>query len=238
MKKISKLTKLGIVVRVIMAIMRIFKKKPVIIGNTNLPEKAIYISNHNAAAGPISLSLYFPSLYIPWGAHQMTENVRARWKYLYHVFYRKQLEFGKSAAFILSTLCAPFSKLVFIAMHVIPTYRDLRLLHTIDISIKHLDVGNSILIFPEELEEGYKEILEKYQAGFVLLAKQYLQKRNIDLPVIPIYFSKKENIIIIGEVRYCKEMFEQGMNRNKITEFFLLQTNQLYANYLDSKRYF
>ncbi len=235
MKKISKLTKFGPIVTVIMAIMRIFKKTPVIIGNTNLPEKAIYISNHSAAVGPITLSLYFPSLFIPWGVHQMTENFRARWNYLFHVFYRKQREYGKTAAFILSTLFAPFSKLVFVAMHVIPTYRDLRLHHTIDISIKHLDSGNSILIFPEDSDDGYKEILDNYQAGFVLLAKGYLQKRNIDLPIIPIYFSKKENIIIIGEVVYCKKMFEQGLNRNKIAEFFLHQTNLLYANYLDSK---
>lgn len=236
MKKISKLTKFGPVVRVIKAIMRIFKKKPVIIGNANLPEKAIFISNHNAAAGPITLSLYFPSLFIPWGAHEMTENFRARWNYLFHVFYRKQREFSKSAAFVLSTLFAPFARLVFVAMHVIPSYRDLRLHHTINRSIEHLDSGNSILIFPEDSEEGYKEILEIYRAGFVLLAKQYLQKRDIDLPIIPIYFSKKENIIIIGEIVYCKEMFEQGMNRNKITEFFLDQTNQLYANYLDSRK--
>lgn len=230
-QKIQKLEKSGPVISIVMFILRIFKKKPVIVGNIDLPNLAIYVSNHSGAAGPFTLSLYFPKLFVPWGAHPMTEGYPSRWKYLYHVFYRRKLKYGKCSAFLLATLFGLISKRLYVGMHVIPTYEDIRIRKTMEESFAHLVAGNSVLVFPEDSSEGYAEIIEKYQAGFVILAKSYLAKMKVDLPIIPVYLSKQKNIILIGNPEKVGPMLEKGMTREAIAEHFRERTNALVNEY-------
>lgn len=89
MKKAKKILKHNWFLRLIKSILKTFKKRPkLIMEELQLPDQAIYIANHSGAAGPLTLSMYFPKYLVPWGAHPMTENYKNRWKYLYYVFYQ------------------------------------------------------------------------------------------------------------------------------------------------------
>jgi hypothetical protein len=228
---IRKYERSGPITRGLKAILRLIIKKPRILGNTDIPDQAILLANHNGAAGPFILSLYFPRLFVPWGAHPMTEGYSSRWRYLYHIFYQQKLKYKRFPAFLLATLFGIISKRLYVGMHVIPTYQDSRLLSTYSISMEHLDCGNPILVFPEESEEGYFEVLSKYNAGFVVLAKTYLSKRQVDLPIYPIYFSKKEGIILVGDPEPIGKLLSSGMSRDEIAEHFRARTNALYSRY-------
>lgn len=214
-------------------IVRPLKKKVTVINlNKEIEDKAIYISNHSAASGPFSIELFFPKHFIPWGTHEMTENYKARWNYLYHIFYKQKLGYNKFKSFILATLFAVISRMLYKGMGLIPTYRDSRLFKTFKMSIKNLNNGVGILIFPENSDFGYKEVLEYYNAGFVTLSKMYYKKTKIDLPVYNIYYSKKYCKMVIDKPIYINKLFKKGLDERQIAEYFMKKTNRLYLKYI------
>ncbi|MFA5560637.1 MAG: hypothetical protein WC964_02555 [Acholeplasmataceae bacterium] len=209
-------------------IFKLFKKKPTIINrNETFPNQALFVSNHSAASGPMILSLYFPVYFIPWGAHQMTGNYKARWNYLYYIFYQKKLGYSKFKSFIISTLFAIISKLLYNAMKLIPTYEDPRLIKTFRMSKEAINNNRSLLIFPEDSNSGYHEYLLKYNPGFIAFVQYYYRKTKLDLPIYPIYFHKKLNAMIIDKPIFIQPLLAEGKSREEIAEYFRDVTNEL-----------
>ena len=167
--------------------------------NEAIPEKAIYIANHQGASGPMNLITFFPKILVPWGAYQMTQGYFSRWKYLYHTFYRTKLKYSKFRSFLLSSLFGLVSRILYRGVKLIASYPDVRLRTTINQSIIHLEVGNSILIFPEDSSSGYKDEIESFHEGFIYLAKAYEKKHGQSIPIIPVYYHKEKHTIIIGQ---------------------------------------
>ena len=226
MRKIK--TRQGYFFKFVMGIAKIFKRKPRIYNlNDEDLETGIIISNHSAASGPLTLALYYPTFFVPWGTHEMTENYRNRWKYLYHVFYQQKIGYGKVKSFIIATLFAIISKMLYNGMQLVPTYGDFRLKNTIDHSVKHLESGNSVLIFPEDSQSGYHEKLIRYNTGFVFLSQRFYRKNNIDIPIYPIYYHKRLGAFIIGKKAFVNELIEEGMTREQVADHFKDITNDL-----------
>ncbi len=210
----------GFFTTLLKSFLKFFIRKPRIIGTTDLPKPAIIIANHKGAAGPMVLSLYFPCLFVPWGHYQMTEGYRRRFDYLYRVFYRQKLKKGKFVAFWLALLFGLVSKLIYNGMRVIPSYPDIRVRKTLKISEAHLDQGNSVLVFPEDSRRGYEDLPATYFGGFAALAIDYWRRHGRDVPIIPVYFSKQERLIIIGESCQISELLKRGLDREQITLHF------------------
>lgn len=215
---------------------KIFKRKPKIINlNETIDDKAIFISNHSAANGPFTLSLFFPKVFVPWGIHHMCGNYKERWNYLYYVFYQQKLGYGKIKSFIIATVFATFSKILYNWMKVIPTYTDLRLMKTMKISVDALNNNEPVLIFPENSNDGYFDVLTEYNAGFVALSTFYHKRYNHDLPIYPVYFSSKHRMLIIDKPQYIQDFIRKGLSREEIAEWFKNRTNELY--YMIKERY-
>lgn|SRR5690625_912523 len=219
----------GFIFKIVMFFAKIFKRKPIIynLNNDKLSNNAIFISNHSAASGPLTISLFFPVFFLPWGTYEMTENYFRRWSYLYHIFYRKKIGYNKVLSLILATLFAIISKRLYKGMQLIPTYPDIRLRRTINNSIKVLEKDLSVLIFPEDSNSGYHEVLLKYNTGFVYLANSYYKKHKVDIPIYPMYFHKKSNSIIIGKKEFIKPLKDSGLNKEDIANYFKDITNNL-----------
>ncbi len=214
--------------RILSAILRIFKKKPTIINlNETIKDQAIFVSNHSAASGPLTLSLYLPKLFVPWGIHDMCEGYATRWRYLYHVFYQQKLGFTKVRSFFIATGFALISKILYRAMQVIPTYVDMRLMETIRLSSEVIDSQTPILVFPEDSSDGYHEILRFYNPGFVYFSMQYHRKNEVDLPIYSVYYSKKDKAMIIDRPMYVQPLLAQGRTKEEIAELFKERANSL-----------
>lgn len=218
MKAIKTITKHNWFLRLIKKIIRTVRKTPeLVLHDDKLPEKAIYYANHSGAAGPLTLSVYFPKYLVPWGAYPMTRHYFSRWKYLYFTFYRQKLGYKKFRSFTLATLFGLVSKIIYQGVRLIPTYPDIRLRKTINESLEHLKVNNSILIFPEDSSSGYGEKIEAFHAGFVYLAQQYFKKNNEHIPLIPLYYHKAKQQIITGKTKYLND-FEANLTKEEIAE--------------------
>jgi 1-acyl-sn-glycerol-3-phosphate acyltransferase len=209
-------------------ILKLFFKRPRLINlSGEIKDKALFISNHSAASGPIVMSLFFPKKFAPWGTYEMCGNYRQRWDYMYRIFYIQKKGYGKVKAFIMATLVSVFSRYAYRTMGLIPTYKDARLKSTMEESIKTLDDGKGVLIFPENSQTGYKEVLDEYHGGFVALAKLYYKKSNEDLPVYNIYYHKKSNAMVIDKPRYIGRYLSQGYTISQIADIFRQRANEL-----------
>ena len=215
---------------------KIFKKRPVIVNlnHQKLDKRAIFVANHSAASGPLTYELYFPHYFIPWGTHEMCGNYKMRWNYLYHVFYRQKLKYSKFKAFVLATGFGAISKFLYRATGLIGTYKDARLTKTFKHSFAVLDKDISLLIFPENSNDGYFDKPIQYQEGFVKLSKLYYKKTNIDLPVYNIYYSKEKNKIIIDKPLKINELAKQGFTEDQIAKKFLENAYNIFENHIEN----
>lgn len=211
--------------------LRIFKRKPEIINLSGgeLESKAIYLSNHSGADGPITYELYFPHLITGWGAYPMFGNVRERWNYLYHVFYRQKLHWGKFKAFFVATVFSPISKTIYRSIGLIPTYTDARFITSVKTSCRILDDNHPILIFPEDSTEGYVNPPQAFNKGFITMAKLYAKLRGEDLPVYPVYLlNEKKRKMVIAPPIYVSKLLKEGVSEDEICNSALAAMQNLY----------
>lgn len=213
---------------------RIFKRKPQIVNlsGEELKDKAIFLSNHAGAHGPMTYEMFFPKRVTPWGAHEMKGNYRQRWNYLYHVFYRQKLHWSKFKSFVVATLFAPISILLYRGVGLIGTYTDGRVVGTLKTSCRVLDKNSAIILFPEDSSKGYIDPPPSFHLGFVTLAKMYKKARGEDLPVYVCYCHAKKRRIVISKPIFVNEMLKNGATGKDIANEAVNISAELYENYI------
>jgi hypothetical protein len=213
--------KLSPVMRLLRRIVRLFlgKHEVINLNDTPLPAQCILLGTHNGMNGPFVYQSYLPRFCVPWGTHEMRGNYVERWNYLYHVFYRKKNNIAKVPAFFKATIIALFSKMMYRGVGLIGTYTDGRQIKAIKLSIEHIEAGVPVMLFPENSNEGYFEVLNECHSGFVILANRYNRMHNTDIPVYPSYYNKKHRRIVIGKPLFVRAMQERdGLTREEIAE--------------------
>jgi len=196
-----------------------------------LPNKCILVSNHSAKVGPMAYEIALPLFNIKWGAHEMLGNYRMRRRYLKDVFYVQKQGMSKTKANIKASFEAIFSKRIYTGMKIIGTYPDARLRITIKNSIKVLEDDKAILVFPEDSNKGYFDIMTSFFPGFVMLSEQYYKIHNEDLPIYPVYYYHPTKEMVIGEPIYVQDLVKEGKNRKEIAEVYCQAVNALYYKY-------
>lgn len=222
-------------------IKKIIKKgKPTEIVDLNdnngiIPNTSIVIGNHSGASGPMTYRAFLtPPDMMTWGAHQMLEGYASRRRYLIDVFYGKKLKFSKARAWISGTLFAMVSKLIYKSGGILPVYYDTRLRRTYDYSMQCLNNECSVLIFPENSDNGYKEVLEdEFHPGYIRFAKVWARK-NVEKPIYTVYYSKKHNKMVIGKPFYVSQL-ENDLGEDGVNEFFRNYMNEIGRKYVLSK---
>jgi 1-acyl-sn-glycerol-3-phosphate acyltransferase len=213
-----------------------YRKKPKIINLAGeLRKDAIIVSNHSAMSGPPSLELYYPVKTCKWGAHEMFGNHKARTAYMRDILYikKKHMKPGWKTS-LKAWLLAWLNPCVYKGMKNLPTYTDGRLGKTIKVSVKAIDQGMSVLIFPENSNEGYFDVLTEFFPGFVMLAQHYFAVKGEDIPVYPVYISVSKHIIVIDKPMFVQDFVKQGLNRYQISEIFKDKVNDLYFKYVEN----
>lgn len=217
--------------------MRLLFPKPKIINLAGeLADKSIVLANHSAKSGPPALDMYYPKFTAKWGAHEMLGNYKMRKAYLRDILYIKKC--GAKPGFMTSfkaSFLAFFSLWIYRGMHIMPTYTDARFANTLRYSKQVLDANMSVMIYPENSNEGYKEVLTEFFPGFVMLSEKYYRATGEDLPVYPVYYSIKKRIMVIGKPLYVQDLVKEGMDRYQIAERFKNEVNQLYFDYIQEK---
>ena len=133
---------------------------------------------------------------------------------------------GRAVASFRAFFEAFFSAFVYRGMCLLPTYTDGRLAKTVKKSVALLGEGTSLMIFPENSEDGYKAEPTDFFPGFVLVAKGYGKTYGSDIPMRPVYYHKKKRLIVVGEA--CSLADFGAAKKDEVAEIMRGKVIELY----------
>ncbi len=210
--------------------MRIFIRKVRVVCLGKAPEdRCLYLANHANKMGPFIYDMFFPLYHVKWGAHQMLGGYTSRKAYLRDVVYMQKNGYGRRSAAFKASFEAFFSGCIYRGMKFLPTYPDTRFMRTVKKSVDVLDDDTALMIYPENSNDGYHDLMTSFFPGFVMVMNLYRKRHGEDIPVRPVYYHRKKRLIVIGEACCLGDFAEQGLSRDEIAEIFKNKVNALYA---------
>ena len=195
----------SLIYRCLKFLVRLFYPRMKIVGAEHLPnEPVIAVGNHAQIHGPLAGELYYPGPHYIWCAGQMM-HLKEVPAYAFADFWSQKPRSVRWFYRLLSYLIAPISVCVFNTAHTIPVYHDARLLACFRQTVRRLQEGASIIIFPEHAEP-YNHILCQFQDKFVHVARLYYKRTGIALSFVPMYVAPALKQIILGNpIRFCPD---------------------------------
>jgi len=175
-----------------------FYGKKKIIGFENIPQDAcIIVGNHCQMHGPLLAELKLPFKKYTWCAGQMMKlkDVPA---YAFQDFWSLKPKWTHWFYKMLAYLIAPLAVFIFSNADTIGVYKDQRIMSTFKKSIKGLNEGANIIIFPECYTK-YNEIVYEFQTNFIALAHLYHKKTGKELSFVPMYNAPKLKTVCFGK---------------------------------------
>lgn len=204
----------------------LFYPKIQIDGLENLPDgPAVVVGNHTQLHGPISAELYFPGKHYIWCAGQMMR-LKEVPGYAYQDFWSFKPRYSRWYYKLASFLIAPVSVCIFNNAHTIPVYRDSRLIRTFKTTIRHLQEGNKVIIFPEH-NKKYNNILYDFEDKFIDTARLYYKKTGEELPFVPLYIAPKLRKMVLGQPTQFHAERPIEAERQRIRDYLMEEITQL-----------
>ena len=214
--------------RFIKKIIRIRYKRPefIFLGK-EFENGAIILSNHEGTDAPLSLELYAQAPIRFWGAYEMNSKLPLLYKYQSKVYYHQKKHWPLFLSRLFCIIASPITYLFYRGLNLISIYPDARLSKTIKESVVAIENGDNIVIFPEHSEEGYKEELDGFFAGFTLLAERLYKKHGIDVPIYVSYFRKKDLKYIVDAPVSYSSLADGQRTREEIADILVKRCNEL-----------
>ena len=168
--------------------------------NLNKDDEArIFVANHYEVYGPFITYLKFPYSFRPWIIDKMIDPKTVE-AHMSIGIYNQFPKFPKWVKFIFIKVSK--SLMVFFMKTIargIPVSRDdfRKNIKTMQISTETLESGEPILIFPEA--KAVKEGVGEFMTGFEHIAKYYYQKTGKKVSFYPMFISKTNQTMYIGQ---------------------------------------
>lgn len=169
-----------------------------VVGTENLPEgPAVIVGNHAQMNGPIACELYLPGEHDTWCAGEMM-NLKEVPAYAYRDFWSQKPWYSRWFYRLLSYVIAPLSVCVFNNANTIGVYHDSRIISTFKNTVKRLQAGSRVVIFPEH-DAPHNQILCEFQDRFIDVAKMYHKRTGRELEFVPLYLAPRRKAMYLGK---------------------------------------
>ena len=186
------------VYRMACTLVRLFYRKPEIIGAENLPEGGcVIVGNHAQMNGPIVAELFLPGDRAVWCNAEMM-NLKEVPDYAFRDFWSMKPTSVRWFYRLLSYAIAPLSVCIFNNAHCIAVYRDARVMTTFRQTLSRLKDGARIVIFPET-DPPRNRILYSFQERFIDLGRMYARQTGAQLAFVPMYVAPRLHRIFLGK---------------------------------------
>ena len=167
-------------------------------GAENIPdEPVIIVGNHCQLNGPIVGELYVPGEPYIWCAGEMM-HLKDVPEYAFRDFWSQKPRWTHPFYRLLSYIIAPLSVCVFNNARTIGVYHDARILSTFKNTVKKLQEGKSVVIFPEH-DVKHNHIVYDFQDKFIDIAKLYYKKTGKELQFVPMYIAPRLKKLCLGK---------------------------------------
>ena len=189
-------------------------------GIENLPEEpVIIVGNHCQMNGPIVGELYVPDEPYIWCAGEMM-HLKAVPEYAFRDFWSQKPKWTHPFYKLLSYIIAPLSVCVFNNARTIGVYHDTRIISTFKNTVKKLQEGKSVVIFPEH-DEKYNHVIYDFQDKFIDIAKLYYKKTGKELSFVPMYIAPKLKKIFLGKPVCFRATEPTDADRSRICNYLM-----------------
>lgn len=212
--------KTSVLYKGIKAMIRLCYPKMEVVGLENLPEEpVIFVGNHTQMNGPITAELYFPGEHYTWCAGQMMA-LKEVPGYAFQDFWSQKPKWTHPFYKVLAWLIAPLSVCIFNNANTIGVYHDTRIIGTFKNTVKRLQEGYHVTIFPEH-DVKHNHIVYEFQEKFADVAKLYYKKTGNAVCFVPVYIAPKLKQLHIGKpIRYDPEE-SMDTQRGKICDYLM-----------------
>lgn len=184
--------------RFIRGAVKLFYPTITVYGTENLPEgPSVIVGNHSQMHGPIAAELYTPGIHDTWCAGQMMQ-LKEVPDYAYTDFWSYKPRQTQWFWRLMSYLIAPLCVVVFNNANTIGVYHDSRVISTFKSTVKRLQEGSRVVIFPEH-NEPYNHILCRFQDRFIDIAKMYYKRTGQSLSFVPMYLAPQRQEMYYGK---------------------------------------
>lgn len=204
------------------------KKVKVVVLGGEIKEPTLFLANHANKMGPVIYELFFPVYTVKWGAHEMLGSYKERRSYLKDILYIKKNKKGKVYASVKATFEAIFSGAMYKGLKFVGTYRNAGAFKTVKKTCDILNNDISVMVFPENSDDGYFDEMVSFYPGFVPVAEQMKKRHGKDVAIRPVYYHKKKSLIVIGKEFLFSQFKAMNLKREEIAEFFKERVNELY----------
>lgn len=200
-----------------------------VIGQENLPDEPVIVAgNHCQMNGPIVGELYMPGNHYIWCAGEMMQCKEVP-AYAFRDFWSQKPKWTHPFYKLLSYIIAPLSACVFNNAHTIGVYHDSRILSTFKNTVKRLQEGASVVIFPEH-DAAYNHIIYDFQDKFIDIAKLYYKKTGKELHFVPLYIAPKLKKMYLGKpIRFCATE-PIDAERSRIRKYLMEEITEIAQN--------
>ena len=200
--------------------------QPEIIYEEPLPEgeAVVFTGNHSGAQGPVNAALYFPHRSRPWVVAEVLDKKTAA-NYIFYDFFTGPVKKHRFSWRVLSHIVSFLLRPLLYRAGSIPVYHDRRIMQTFDESIKALESGEHIVVFPE-CPEKFSEHINDYYGGFAKIGQLYYKETGKKLKFYPTYIAHPLGKVLVGKpIEFDPEGGAQ--NRKLITEYLRDKTEDL-----------
>jgi len=119
-------------------------------------------------------------------------------EYAFRDFWSQKPKWTHPFYKLLSCIIAPLSVCVFNNARTIGVYHDARILSTFKNTVKMLQEGKSVVIFPEH-DVKHNHIVYDFQDKFIDIARLYDKKTGKELCFVPMYIAPKLKKLCLGK---------------------------------------
>ena len=187
---------------------------------------SVFVSNHNFIYGPIAAVIYLPTYFRPWIHNVMLEPETAA-KEIARPFGVVIKIFGRRLGGAIIRFGARLTCWALNSFNPIPVVRGASrdVMSTFDRSIRALEEGDNILIFPEKPKRmvnpdgaAGEDVLRTFYTGFAHIAKMYYDRTGKALLFYPLYSDMGERAFRIGEPVAYDPSLEPHEGKRRLSE--------------------
>ncbi len=161
-------------------------------------QPAIFIANHEQSFGPVTAMASLPKPLFPWVTYEIIDPALCP-TYIEGDFVRPEVHLRPPLSTILSRVIGRICVVLMKDLKAIPVYRQSRrIAETIRTSVRCIEQGKRLLIFPEMKDQRWNEIINEFDTGFVGIARRLFEKTQRIAAFFPVAINRRLRQLRLG----------------------------------------
>lgn len=199
-----------------------------IAGRLDPGKPVIFVANHEQSYGPVSAMASLPKPLVPWVTHEVTDRTLCP-GYIEDDFVKPEVRVNPPVSTLLARVIGRICVGIMEDLKAIPVYRHShRIVETIRASVRYLEQGRRLLIFPEMPTVPFNDIICQFDTGFVGIARALFEKTRAIASFLPVAINRELRSLKLGEPVEFDPSRAYHLERGRIREALMDRICEMY----------